>query len=147
MNLLFPPIARLILLSFASLCKTAAHASDKPNIVFIFADDWGSGDLRCRTSIRQDSNYRPLGERWYGLSSIHRCQSRLLAQPDRRQDGVFSGSVKHIIALRVSAQQCEKQHARLAQPEGSAVPEVSSAGRLHDRSCRQMTCILGQNIT
>jgi hypothetical protein len=29
------------------LCSSATAATDKPNIVFIFADDWGWGDLSC----------------------------------------------------------------------------------------------------
>jgi arylsulfatase A-like enzyme len=36
---------------FILLCISAplrdTHAADKPNIVFIFADDWGWGDLGC----------------------------------------------------------------------------------------------------
>jgi arylsulfatase A-like enzyme len=47
MNRLLTPIAGLVLLSFALLCTTAAHAAENPNIVFIFADDWGWGDLSC----------------------------------------------------------------------------------------------------
>lgn len=47
MKRLLTSIAGLVLLSFASLCTTAAHAAEKPNIVFIFADDWGWGDLSC----------------------------------------------------------------------------------------------------
>ena len=37
------------LLSFVALATTATHAanSSRPNIVFIFADDWGWGDLSC----------------------------------------------------------------------------------------------------
>ncbi|QDU91351.1 Arylsulfatase [Pirellulimonas nuda] len=31
----------------ALLCALAAHAAEKPNIVFIYADDWGWGDLSC----------------------------------------------------------------------------------------------------
>ena len=37
----------LVLLSIASLCPTEAVAAEKPNILFIFADDWGWGDLGC----------------------------------------------------------------------------------------------------
>jgi hypothetical protein len=47
MNRLLTSIAGLVLLGFASLCTTATHAAEKPNIVFIFADDWGCGDLSC----------------------------------------------------------------------------------------------------
>ena len=37
----------LVLLSIASLCPTEAVAAEKPTRLFIFADDWGWGDLGC----------------------------------------------------------------------------------------------------
>ncbi len=43
-------IVRLIatlLLSVVTLCAATANASERPNILFIFADDWGWGDLGC----------------------------------------------------------------------------------------------------
>lgn len=42
------PIISLVLCVSASLRE--ARAADKPNIVFIFADDWGWGDLSCHGS-------------------------------------------------------------------------------------------------
>jgi N-acetylgalactosamine-6-sulfatase len=33
--------------SASSLCGVAANAAETPNILFIFADDWGWGDLSC----------------------------------------------------------------------------------------------------
>ena len=47
MNRLMKSIAGLLLLSFASLCPIEANEAQKPNILFIFADDWGWGDLSC----------------------------------------------------------------------------------------------------
>ena len=40
-------ILRLLLLSFVVSQTAHTNAADKPNIVFIFADDWGWGDLSC----------------------------------------------------------------------------------------------------
>ncbi len=38
----------LIVIIFASACQTkSTQVPDKPNILFIFADDWGWGDLSC----------------------------------------------------------------------------------------------------
>jgi len=37
----------LLLLSVAALCAAESIAAEKPNILFIFADDWGWGDLSC----------------------------------------------------------------------------------------------------
>lgn len=31
----------------ACLADAPAHAAEQPNILFIFADDWGWGDLSC----------------------------------------------------------------------------------------------------
>ncbi len=38
---------RLIVFVGATLSTIPAHTADKPNIIFIFADDWGWGDLGC----------------------------------------------------------------------------------------------------
>ena len=40
-------ITTMFLLACAALGTTTAGAADRPNIVFIFADDWGWGDLSC----------------------------------------------------------------------------------------------------
>ncbi len=37
----------LLMIIGMALSSTATTASDKPNILFIFADDWGWGDLGC----------------------------------------------------------------------------------------------------
>lgn len=37
----------ILLLAISSLSADRLEAADKPNIVFIFADDWGWGDLGC----------------------------------------------------------------------------------------------------
>lgn len=42
-----PVLIRLLIVLFAILCPHAADAAEKPNILFIFADDWGWGDLSC----------------------------------------------------------------------------------------------------
>ena len=36
-----------LILSLAAQSVSTASAVDKPNILFIFADDWGWGDLSC----------------------------------------------------------------------------------------------------
>ena len=47
MNRRLTSFTGLVLLGLASLCGTEANAAEKPNIIFIFADDWGWGDLSC----------------------------------------------------------------------------------------------------
>src|SRR6056297_279305 len=37
----------IVVLLFCSMIQVAAGADTRPNIVFIFADDWGWGDLGC----------------------------------------------------------------------------------------------------
>ena len=43
-------ILRPLLFAFVAtlaICTGSSHAGEKPNILFIFADDWGWGDLSC----------------------------------------------------------------------------------------------------
>jgi len=47
------PIIKIALVCFALVVCTTTHAAErnnKPNIIFIFADDWGYGDLSCHGS-------------------------------------------------------------------------------------------------
>ncbi|MCB1092758.1 MAG: sulfatase-like hydrolase/transferase, partial [Verrucomicrobiae bacterium] len=47
MTRLVIPFLTATLLAFGAAAKAATADSAKPNIVFIFADDWGWGDLSC----------------------------------------------------------------------------------------------------
>ena len=47
----------LLMWSFALLFANAANAAEKPNILFIFADDWGWGDLSCHGHPYVTSEY------------------------------------------------------------------------------------------
>ncbi len=40
-------VAAIMVWLVGSVCVGPLHAADKPNILFIFADDWGWGDLGC----------------------------------------------------------------------------------------------------
>ena len=46
-------LAALLLAPLAALCAAETTQSTKPNIVFIFADDWGWGDLGCHGNTWQ----------------------------------------------------------------------------------------------
>jgi len=39
--------SRVLILFIALICVAFGKAAERPNIVFIFADDWGWGDLSC----------------------------------------------------------------------------------------------------
>ena len=43
-------LLRLLLLTLAAVTTRAAAPAPRPNIVFIFADDWGWGDLSAHGS-------------------------------------------------------------------------------------------------
>ncbi len=71
-----PFLAALLLAPF-----TALHAADgaKPNIVFIFADDWGWGDLSCHGA-----------EHWLKTPHINRLAHEGM---DFQQFNVLNGGV------------------------------------------------------
>lgn len=46
-DLLATAILTVGLFAFVQCCEAATRRAEKPNIIFIFADDWGWGDLGC----------------------------------------------------------------------------------------------------
>ena len=82
---------RVVLFVAATLTAITTHAVDKPNIVFIFADDWGWGDLGCAESRS------PCVGRCRVLP-VHRSQWRLFAESGSRDELMGSGGLDWFFA-------------------------------------------------
>lgn len=94
------PVKLLIFLTF---CLNFACAKS-PNIVFIFADDWGWGDLSCHGHPYVK---RPPRQGRHRLYPLHRRQRSLLSQPHCRHDRTFPRSLQHRRPLRLGSLQCQ----------------------------------------
>lgn len=76
--------------------STHAASASRPNIVFIFADDWGWGDLSCH------------GHPWLKTPNLDKLaaegpdfqQFKVLTEPHGGDDGALSGAVFRPSALR-----------------------------------------------
>ena len=117
----------------------AERGAERPNIVFIFADDWGWGDLGCHGHpwLKTPNIDRP-GLRRDRVLPVHRCQRRLLAQSGGGADRALSGAAQHSRALRDGREPRETGHARLARPEGRAPATAAPTGRLRHGPFREM---------
>ena len=92
--------------------SSTTSASAKPNILFIFADDWGWGDLSCHGHpYVKTPNIDRLGNRRHRLLSLHGGQRRLLAQPNRCNDRPFSSSLQHRRPFCLGTQQRQTKYA------------------------------------
>lgn len=89
---LTPSVIAVLLL----LLTSVATAADRPNIVFIFADDWGWGDLSCHGHpYVKTPNIDRLAKRGHRLSSVHSCERCLFAEPDYGDDRSFPRALQH----------------------------------------------------
>ena len=80
-------------------CRAAAFgrlAAERPNIVFIFADDCGLGGSRLSwTSSRQDSKRRSVDGRRDRFAPVHGGERSLPAEPNGRDDRTSPRSLQH----------------------------------------------------
>ena len=84
------------LLAFSGVLeRNAVCASARPNIVFIFADDWGWGDLSCHGHPYVKTPNIDRLAREDRLSLFHCGQWRVFSKPNRCDDGVLSCSIQH----------------------------------------------------
>ena len=97
--------------------EAISGASQATNILFIFADDWGWGDLGCHGHpYVKTPNIDRLARGGHRLPSLHRRQRRLFAQPHSGDDRSFPRPLQHRRPLRLGPQQ--RQSATC--PTGSA---------------------------
>ena len=108
-------LLKVLWLCLAALWPLLLQAEEKPNILFIFADDWGWGDLSCHGHpYVKTPNIDRLAAEGTEFYRFHRCQRRVLTKPYRCDDGTFSRPLQHRWAFRLGAPKCHAKHAGLA---------------------------------
>ena len=140
MNRILNIVCAGIVLALSTIASIQSiQASEKPNIVFIFADDWGWGDLSCHGHpYVKTPNIDRLAKEG---TDFHRFTvASGVCSPSRTavMTGHFPGPVQHQRPLCVGATEPETQHAGLAESQSSSAATFSAAGRLCDGSLRQV---------
>ena len=111
----------------------------RPNIVFIFADDWGWGDLSCHGHpYVKTPNIDRLAREG---TDFHRFTvASGVCSPSRTavMTGHFPARYNIDGHFRVGAQQRQTEHAGLADTHGPPAAEVSATKRIRDSSLWQM---------
>ena len=72
---------RCLFAALAVICGSALHAADRPNIIYILADDLGWTDIACQGSKYYETpNIDRLAAQGIRLTQYHNCQN---CQPTR----------------------------------------------------------------
>ena len=84
----------------------------QPNIIFIFADDWGYGDLGIHGStFCKTPHLDQMAAEGHGLCKLYRQQSSLFAQSCRRDDRAVSSSALRAPAFPEHQSSHQSRHA------------------------------------
>ena len=123
---------------FICLCFTLTanstltlYAAEKPNILFIFADDWGWGDLSCHGHpYVKTPHIDRLASEGHRLSSFYGCERSVFTQSNGCYDRAFPGSIQYRCSLRMGATEPKTEYARLAGPQRDHLAGLTSTGRV-----------------
>ena len=89
-----PTLVLLFALAWLPSLALADHHADKPNVIFIMADDLGYGDLGCfRPDKDQDTSARPDGCRRHETDTVLCRDHGVCAFPLRAHDRTTHGTV------------------------------------------------------
>ena len=89
-------IIAIAVLSLLSSTSAVEAQESQPNILFIFADDWGWGDLSCHGHpYVKTPNIDRLAEGGHRFPPLHGGQRGLFAEPHGGDDRPLSGASQH----------------------------------------------------
>ena len=118
---------------FGVQCANAAPEPIRPNILFIYMDDWGLGRFVLpRASLSKDTQCGSVGSRGYRFSAVQRVEPGLFTQPGSGGDRKLSFPVFDPPCAGRRRGQSKAQSMRLAGPQSDHhSPPFSTSGLCH----------------